>query len=92
MTSVTSLITSMTRRSMPQLNERGLSISNDGEAGSFRFIHLQGAHFPYTMNAQAEHVDGETTYDQQALGAFKIVSTYLNDLKELGVMTTPRSL
>ena len=68
-----------------QLNERGLSISNDGEAGSFRFIHLQGAHFPYTMNAQAEHVDGETTYDQQALGAFKIVSTYLNDLKELGV-------
>ena len=68
-----------------QLSERGLSINNDGEAGSFRFIHLQGAHFPYTMNAQAEHVDGETTYDQQALGAFKIVSTYLDDLKELGV-------
>ena len=68
-----------------QLKERGLSVDDDGEAGSFRFIHLQGAHFPYTMNAEGEHVDGETTYDQQALGSFKIVSTYLDDLKELGV-------
>jgi hypothetical protein len=68
-----------------QLKTRGLSINNDGETGSFRFIHLLGAHFPYTMDAQGERVDGETTYDQQLLGSFKIVSTYLDDLKELGV-------
>ena len=68
-----------------QLKARGLSINNDGEAGSFRFIHLLGAHFPYTMDAQGERVDGETTYEQQALGSFRVVSTYLDDLKELGV-------
>ena len=68
-----------------QLKARGLSVNDDGETGSFRFIHLTGAHFPYTMDAEGERVDGETTYDQQLLGAFKIVSTYLDDLKELGV-------
>jgi hypothetical protein len=68
-----------------QLKARGLSVNDDGETGSFRFIHLLGAHFPYTMDAEGERVDGETTYDQQLLGAFKIVSTYLDDLKELGV-------
>jgi hypothetical protein len=68
-----------------QLKARGLSVNDDGETGSFRFIHLLGAHFPYTMDAQGERVDGETTYNQQLLGSFKIVSTYLDDLKELGV-------
>ncbi len=68
-----------------RLEARGLSVEDRGQKGSFRFIHLLGAHFPYVMDANAAPVVGETTYDQQLLGSFKIVSEYLQQLKDLGV-------
>ena len=69
-----------------KLQERGLSLDDQGEAGAFRFIHLAGAHYPYTLNENAEFVgDGNSSMEMQARGSLTIVSEYLEQMKELGV-------
>ena len=69
-----------------RLSEEGLSTVAEGERGAFRFIHLMGDHAPYTLDENAQRVSEESTDKyRQGAGAFKIVSEYLRQLKELGV-------
>lgn len=50
----------------------------------FRFYHLTGAHPPYTMNDNCERVDSDQGSEQgQGLGALKIVSEFIEQLKAL---------
>lgn len=66
------------------LKNKGLSLNNS--SNSFRFIHLMGPHAPYTINENVEKVKiGETGLYNQAIASLKIVKTYLNELKKLGV-------
>lgn len=73
-----------------ELCERGISI-DESDTAAYRFIHLTGAHAPYTMDenaeANAELSNQETTVarNRQATGSIKIVKEYLNQLKELGL-------
>ena len=70
-----------------ELKEQGLSIDDEeGTNGSFRFIHLIGAHGPYTLDENGQYAgeDG-STLQQQCAGSLKIVDEYLRQLKELGV-------
>lgn len=67
------------------LVDRGLSVDDIGERGSFRVLHFQGAHYPFFMNRYAQTVDEETTRLEQCLGSLFMTSEYLRQLKELGV-------
>ena len=67
------------------LTSHGLSADDTGEKGAFRIIHLEGSHFPYNMDENAQAVDEGVSAEQQRLGALKIVSEYLRQMKELGV-------
>lgn len=67
------------------LKDRGLKVLDDGSKGAFRFIHMMGAHLPYTLEANGEVADGVSTLDEQTLGAFEIVDEYLKDMKDMGV-------
>lgn len=68
------------------LKERGLTLSDTGSNGAFKFIHLLGSHWPYVLdeNAQATPLN-ESDIDRQTLGSFKIVGDYIQDMKDLGV-------
>ena len=66
-----------------KLKESGLSINN--EDASFRFIHLDGTHWPYIMDADGNKVAESSDWESQMVGAFKIVRTYLDELKRLGL-------
>lgn len=54
--------------------------------GSFRFIHLMGSHPPFHLNHNMEETqnEAEQTEDEQTRGMFKIIDTYIQDLKEIG--------
>lgn len=54
--------------------------------GSFRFIHLFGPHFPFSVDENGKNI-GTNRSDQmaQARGSMRVVAEYLNQLKELGV-------
>lgn len=67
-----------------KLHEYGLSVSDDGENGAFRFIHLNGAHNPYVINENEER-DENASRQQQAIGAMNIVRDYIRQLKQLGL-------
>ena len=49
------------------------------------FIHLEGFHGPWTMNAQAQYVKEGVPYREQFKGSFFIVNEYLNQLRSLGL-------
>ncbi len=68
------------------LYNEGLKISTDRNV--LRFYHLEGAHGPYTMDENCKRVDGLTTEKQQALGALKIVRTYIEQLKQMDIYDT----
>lgn len=69
-----------------KLKERGLDLTDEGNAGAFRFIHLLGAHYPFTLDENGIDVgEGNTTAEQQMRGSLKMVSEYLDQMKELGV-------
>jgi hypothetical protein len=64
------------------LVNNGISI-NDTYQGAYRFYYLSGAHSPFNMNEEAEAVpSGSVDMKQRAKGALKIVSTYLQQLRE----------
>lgn len=69
-----------------KLQNSGLSIEEGDYEGAFRFIHLNGPHFPYTMdeNAQYVGVDG-STHMQQVRGSLRIVNSYMQELKDMGL-------
>ena len=66
------------------LNSIGLAAVDQGETGAFRFIHLNGAHYPYTMDQNGQ-AGSDLSRAQQAEGSMNTVSAYLRQLKELGL-------
>jgi len=52
----------------------------------FTFIHLFGSHQPFTMDANAQRLqDSQTTRIDQTKGVFRIIYTYLDQLRALGL-------
>lgn len=69
-----------------QLQRQGLAVDDDAPVGAFRFIHLLGAHYPYSIDEHANDLGTDnSTKEQQAQGSMHIVAEYLRQLKELGV-------
>ena len=66
------------------LVQNGLKTSEDKR---FKFIHLIGTHYPYEINSNLESIPA-TSSNQQAVdtakGVLKIVSTYIEELKNNG--------
>ncbi len=69
-----------------ELTNRKLRVVDNGRKGDFRILHLLGSHVPYVMdeNAKAVAID-DSDLERQTLGAIKIVSEYIRQMKELGV-------
>lgn len=69
---------------LSRLRTEGLS-TNDQDA-SYRYIHIIGAHDPFSLDRNGEEVGvGNSNPLDQAIGSMKIVETYINELKQLGV-------
>ena len=69
---------------LSRLRTEGLS-TNDQDA-SYRYIHIIGAHDPFSLDRNGEEVGvGNSNPPDQAIGSMKIVETYINELKQLGV-------
>lgn len=69
---------------LSRLCTEGLS-TNDQDA-SYRYIHVIGAHDPFSLDRNGEEVGvGNSNPLDQAIGSMKIVETYINELKQLGV-------
>ena len=61
--------------------KKGLQVRNDKNC--FKFYHLNGAHVPYTMNADIQRVEKDTvTIYEQSVGALKIVLEFIDQLKK----------
>ncbi len=66
--------------------DTGLSLDPDDNAGNYRFIHLDGNHWPWEKNENAEPVaHTDEGRDADAIGSLKIVDAYIQQLKDLGV-------
>lgn len=65
-----------------KLAEKPLAVSN-AEA-SYKYIHMFGAHPPYTLNENGERVSDEVSGIQQFMGCMNIVYEYLDQMKALG--------
>ena len=65
-----------------ELTGRRLSVSAGRDC--FRFIHLNGAHEPYTLDENGRRVQ-ESDESRQAIGSLRIVAEYLDQMKVLGV-------
>lgn len=56
------------------------------ERGKFKFIHMDGMHYPITMNENIQRVsEDDTDMYRQGVGSLRIVAEYLDQMKELGV-------
>lgn len=65
------------------LDMRGLGIGKDKKA--FRFIHMLGAHPPFSLNRNGERVKGDKSlYLEQYMGSMRIVYRYLEELQKIG--------
>lgn len=64
------------------LRTGGLTLND--EENSFRFIHLMGAHWPYTLDKQGARANG-TDLITQSEGSLGIVADYLREMKRLGL-------
>jgi len=71
-----------------RLNQYGLTLEDEkaGYKGGFRFIHLLGSHYPfnYDENVNDLGTDGSSVIPQ-SIGALRIVATYIQYLKDVGV-------
>lgn len=65
--------------------QKGLTLHDD--KNSFRWYHINGAHFPFTMTRDIEQVPngGKTTRYEHSVGALKIALAYLQQMKELKI-------
>lgn len=69
-----------------KLKESGLSIEDRGSTGSFRYIHLSGTHWPYSVDENGNGVGiYNASLSQQAQGSMVMVAYYIRQLKELGL-------
>lgn len=68
------------------LTSQGVTPESDGSAGAFRFIHLFGPHFPFSVDAEGNAV-GTNRSNQldQARGSLMVVDEYLTMLKQEGL-------
>lgn len=66
-----------------ELFQRGLAIGDANKA--LRFIHLNGAHDPYTIDETGHEVVEGVTLDQQCEGSIAMVNAYLKEMKRLGI-------
>lgn len=66
--------------------ERRLAIDEPDAPGAFRFIHLFGPHFPFSLDEEGRFV-GVNRSNQlaQAKGSMRVVQAYMEQLKELGL-------
>lgn len=73
-------------RYLQRMQSMGLNVDDRGKTGSFRLIHLEGAHTPFVLDENGVYV-GTGASDQltQARGVLHIVDTYLGMLKDLGL-------
>ena len=72
-----------------ELTNRKLRVVDNGFKGDFRVLHLLGSHVPYVMDENAKTVAiDDSDLERQTLGAIKIVSEYIRQMKELGVYDT----
>ncbi len=56
------------------------------DENTFTFLHLRGCHHPYSMDENCNVVPNDSvTVLQQTQGCFKIISEYLNQMKELNI-------
>jgi hypothetical protein len=64
----------------------GLKINNDID-NSFRFYHMYGTHSPYHLSEDLKYESRskKVTRTEQGIGCLKIVSEYLEQMKELGI-------
>lgn len=65
-----------------QILENGITL--DANKKSYNFIHLSGCHSPYSMDENAKASD-DSSAERQLRGCMKMIYSYLDDLKELGV-------
>ena len=75
-------------RYFERMRDYGLSVeSGDGaSATGLRIIHLNGAHFPWRLDASAVNIGmANATLETQAAGVLHIVEVYLEQLRELGL-------
>lgn len=71
-------------RYLEKLLDYGLEFND--EEKSFRFIHLNGSHWPYTMTRDGERIESSAaSWNEQCIGAFNIVKAYLDELRRLGI-------
>ncbi len=63
--------------------ENGLTISETAPK-TFRFIHTEGAHWPYDMDEQGNTIPEQETVTRQARGCINYIEEYLRELKRLG--------
>ena len=65
-----------------QILKDGITL-DDGN-NSYIYIHLTGCHAPYTMDGNCEPSD-DSSAETQLRGCMKMIYSYLDDMKELGV-------
>lgn len=68
-----------------KLKEIGLSVSDEGGEGDFRFIHLLGSHAPYTLNLDGITELEGTSEEIQTIATLRMVREYIRQLKALGL-------
>ena len=74
-----------------QLTQEKLHISENGDKGTFKFIHMKGAHPPFVLSEDLHYTKYEDRRADemgdkisQAKGSLKVVYEYLSQLKEIG--------
>ena len=69
-----------------RLCDFGLSLEEGEHAGAYRFIHLLGSHYPFSYDEDVNDLgEDNSNVFKQSQGAIKIVTTYIDELKRLGV-------
>lgn len=66
------------------LIKEGISTQNNNK--NFKFIHLNGVHYPYEMDENVERVEANAvSYIRCARGVVKILEEYMDGMKQVGV-------
>ena len=69
-----------------RLCDFGLSLEEGNYDGAYRFIHLLGSHYPFSYDENVNDLgEDNSSVLRQSEGAIKIVTTYIEELKRLGV-------
>lgn len=78
----------MSNNSDPDIYSRFQSegIKTQSSKNTFTFLHLRGCHYPFTMDENCNAVaENSVSSVQQTRGCFKLISEYIEQMKELGI-------